>query len=283
MFRHKELDVSAVADTAQRFQRGDNAYELGEEDMDLSSDNEDDTKPTACRYSTPAASDLSSREPTPALSVDCSDSESTTTDQEVSPWSPVHYDSPAAAHQVIGLKAESLLLSSPEFKTFPHLVPLFLPSPCPSPHLPNSEPVNHSLDAVPLRLESRSGLLPKPVISSVPPQHPSCPVRSFLKDLRRPLEHHLSTFYDIGVRTQEDIHALSRMPSDWEIVQAELSARGVTLMEWLYIKAGLEKTRHNTWLTGQDAEYPLCRRRRPQNIHVNRRIASQTMQAFVFI
>ena len=72
--------------------------------------------------------------------------------------------------------------------------------------------------------------------------HSSCPVRAFLEGLRRPLGHHFPALYDIGIRTQEDIHALSAMPGDWPVVQAELSKRGVTLMEWLYIKAALETT-----------------------------------------
>jgi hypothetical protein len=217
-----------------------------EEDMDLSSDDEDDANRVTPSLSVVTDLAISTREPTPALIMDHSDSESVGGESDVADWLHEEYNgyrstSVESTSQVIIVSNGKLTL--PESEHIHGRTPLFIPSPYPSPRSrPHVTKYSDAADPIPFRIDYTSGLFSQPG-SPVASQQPVCPVRAFLDGLRRPLGHHYSVFHEIGVRTQEDIHALSYMSGDWEVVHSELAKRGVTLMEWLYIKAGLDSTR----------------------------------------
>lgn len=96
-----------------------------------------------------------------------------------------------------------------------------------------------------------SSLMPDHMLGAAPalpwelqyPEEHSNPIRRFLDGLRRPVGHRFAAFYAVGIRSQDDIQALAGMPQDWDTVKTELMKHDVTLMEWLCIKAGLEKIR----------------------------------------
>ena len=220
-------------------------YDSTEEDMDISSDSEDYDIPRV-RSASPVESIASSREPTPALSVGHSDGESAIVELEMDDW-PDHDSNGTYADSSNTVRKE-LVCQEAEFsfgdpESLHDHVPLFLPSPHTPPRPLRIARLSNSLGTAPLRTDSTTPALFPEAASPTSLQQPACAIRSFLHDLRRPLGHHYSALYDIGVRTEEDLCALSCMSGDWEIIQAELSKRGVTLMEWLYIKAGLEMTR----------------------------------------
>lgn len=202
-----------------------------DEDMDLSSDNEDDITQTNKQ---PVNVEGPSRDSTPALS-NCS--ETSEADTDLGDWSRELFDEnlqlvePAVNPTIV---IEDVSTAQPEAHT---KLPLFMPSPHPSPCKATSYTTFPDDLPIPFILDPKS-----PLATNLPSPNP-CPVRRFLSSLRRPCGHHYDAFYAVGIRTEEDIHALSGMPGEWEVVYRELSSRGVTLMEWLYIKAGLERSR----------------------------------------
>lgn len=209
------------------------------EDMDISSDTQ--IKPVQpVRYATPAGS--STRDATPALSFISSDTESTVLDDD-SDWqqpssSTNCHDSASHAEfaqhissssaidniRVAASGGQALFYDSPEPSPKSQQMPWFATL-----SMPDSRPA----EGLALELQ-----YPDEENSE------SCPIRRFLDSLRRPVGHRYAAFYEIGIRSQEDVRALSNMAHEWDVVKAELAERGVTLMEWLYVKGGLEKIRH---------------------------------------
>lgn len=215
------------------------------EDMDCSSDDDDAavTAPPSSREPTP--SDQSTRDSTPALLF--GDTEGSEADTDLGQRSPSlsSADLLTPIPNPVVVKADRLSSSDTETR-------LFFASPHASPRTSSPAQSVKSEEPSLFTLGTQSLLLGPPFFESPPP---SCAVRRFLDTLSRPLGHHLATFLEIGIRTQEDINALSQMSHDWEVVHAELSKRGVTLMEWLYIKAGLEKTRQQLSATTPSKEW----------------------------
>ncbi|EKM61590.1 uncharacterized protein PHACADRAFT_85276 [Phanerochaete carnosa HHB-10118-sp] len=176
------------------------------EDMDISSDSED-VFPQPVRCTTPAKA--STRDVTPALSFVSSDAETESTAlDDYGDWQQPSPD-----------ENQSLFYGSQDSSLDLQKTPLFSPSPM--------------FEA----MEKTTTL----AFELQYPEEDVCPVRRFLDSLCRPVGHRYATFYALGIRSREDIRALSTMPHEWDTVQAELLKKDVTLMEWLYVKAGLEK------------------------------------------
>lgn len=193
--------------------------------MDLSSDCEDDVVPSIREpSSTPTEQ---TRDSTPSLSTseDTSDAETDVTD-----WSQDESNAQQVSSEPFGGPSIFLEADGPRRRS---RSPLFLPSPQPSPCPRKIADFAAPIDVPPFQISLES------VLGS-DDSRTSGPVTRFLNSLRRPCGHLYNAFYQAGIRTAEDIHALSSMPADWEVIHRELSKGGVTLMEWLYIKAGLE-------------------------------------------
>ena len=198
-----------------------------DEDMDMSSDSEDATAPPPSREASATLSEELSEEPTTALSFSASGTESDILEgrpdsdapDSVVPTADTPFAEADSPHERCGVQYRSES-------------PLFLPS-------PQSSPVKTEDSAIP---SDDIFILPADSPLACTTEDRSCPVRQFLTNLEpRPCGHHCTAFYDLGIRTAEDIHTLASMPDAWEIARDELKSRGVTFMEWLYIKAGLEK------------------------------------------
>lgn len=201
-----------------------NPMDEGDEESDmeiLSFDFDDEIVPPPSREVSPTPSEELPREFTPV-----SDAEVDST--QAGPES--EHDRTSPVGDALPNEAACKLYHERRTVQYRSSSPLFLPSPRPTPSRVKI------MDFADLSNEF-SFKLPKdsPLARSTP-----CPVRQFLASLRRPCGHHCNTFYDLGIRTAEDVNALASMPADWGTIHNELTARGVTLMEWLYIKAGLE-------------------------------------------
>ncbi len=201
-------------------------------DMDLDSESEldlvlSDSKST--NLPTRGPQNVSEeRQPTPDLAFTETDSGTSTPDTSLSDWvvSP-NPDLPAD-------RVNCLSPSPPRARP-----PLFLLSPDVS---PGAHKTVDAGDLESFRLDIEAGLL----VDFAPV--PCCPVRVFLRSLKRPLCYHLGQFYALGVKTAEDLDALAAMEHDWKSFQEQLADKGVTFMEWLYIKAGLEDRRRKASL-----------------------------------
>lgn len=67
---------------------------------------------------------------------------------------------------------------------------------------------------------------------------------SFLRQLNKPCEKHVQLFYALGICSSDDLEGLCKMSLDClELLQNGLLAKGMTLYEWMNVKAGLNELR----------------------------------------
>lgn len=67
------------------------------------------------------------------------------------------------------------------------------------------------------------------------------PVRAFLDRLVYPLGRLGDAFRDFGITGRQELDVFSEMQDEWVVLQAFLFEKhGVTPLEWMVIKAGLE-------------------------------------------
>ncbi|GJE89569.1 hypothetical protein PsYK624_056720 [Phanerochaete sordida] len=201
-----------------------------DEDMDVS-DCESAVRAPSGRYMSPAST--STRDATPALSFISSDAETESMlADDSSDW---QQSSSSAFIRSPSVSSEAVCVPVPE------KVPLFFKTEEASPEAPTfgswHVPELWAQDAP-----------PTPSTDLQYPSDDTDAIRRFLDGLRRPVGHRYAAFFGAGIRTQEDVRALAALPHEWDTVRDELLRRGVTLMEWLCVKAGLERVRETCGL-----------------------------------
>ena len=63
---------------------------------------------------------------------------------------------------------------------------------------------------------------------------------TFLDKLRRPLGHIHDSLVEFGIADEEDLNVLCELREHWPLLQAFLAEKGVSRLEWMIVKDGLE-------------------------------------------